>query len=134
MIKNAKINIDSSLAYAKVFGNDKNNIFNLSKKIDSLDKSIHILKQSNIEIKEYTNYLKLLQSKKEFLSDLIGKKIEKIVKDKSNDIDKDSFIYKEYKKVLDLLAKDSVIKVRENFSYSKAIEDKTNDKEIYFGR
>ncbi|WP_170000651.1 hypothetical protein, partial [Campylobacter sp. RM9328] len=90
--ENAKISIDSSLAYAKVFGNDKNNIFNLSKKLDSLDKSIHILKQSDMNFEEYSNYLKQLEKNKEFLSDLIDErfeKIEKIVKGKGNNIDRD---------------------------------------------
>ncbi|WP_096024498.1 relaxase/mobilization nuclease domain-containing protein [Campylobacter lanienae] len=143
--ENAKISIDSSLAYAKVFGNDKNNIFNLSKKLDSLDKSIHILKQSDMNFEEYSNYLKQLEKNKEFLSDLIDErfeKIEKIVKGKGNNIDRDSFIYKEYKKAVDLLNKESVIKEIEANSYSNnkirdmanKKDEKIKDKELYFGR
>ncbi|WP_180378816.1 hypothetical protein [Campylobacter lanienae] len=40
------------------------------------------------------------------------KSIEKIVKEKGNNIDRDSFIYKEYKKAVNLLDKDSVIRER----------------------
>ncbi|MBQ3167490.1 relaxase/mobilization nuclease domain-containing protein [Campylobacter sp.] len=137
--ENAKISIDNSLVYAKVFGNDKNNIFNLSKKLDSLDKTIHILKQSDMNFEEYFSYLKQLEKNKEFLSDLIDErfeKIEKIVKEKGGNIDRDSFIYKEYKKALNLLNKESVIKENQNFSYSKSKvrENEVKNKEIYLGR
>ncbi len=41
-------------------------IFSLSKKLDSLDKSIHILKQSDMNFEEYSNYLKQLEKIKNF--------------------------------------------------------------------
>ncbi|MCI7364701.1 MAG: hypothetical protein MSH23_06715 [Campylobacter lanienae] len=66
-----------------------------------------------MNFEEYSNYLKQLEKNKEFLSNLIDErfeKIEKIVKEKGNNIDRDSFIYKEYKKAVNLLDKDSVIR------------------------
>ncbi|WP_096025439.1 hypothetical protein [Campylobacter lanienae] len=98
-----------------------------------------------MNFEEYFSYLKQLEKNKEFLSDLIDKrfeKIEKIVKEKGNNIDRDSFIYKEYKKAVDLLNKESVIKEIEANSYSNnKIRDMANkknekikDKELYFSR
>ncbi|WP_096023980.1 hypothetical protein [Campylobacter lanienae] len=92
-----------------------------------------------MNFEEYSNYLKQLEKNKEFLSDLIDErfeKIEKIVKEKGNNIDRDSFIYKEYKKAVNLLDKDSIIRERKNFSYSKSKirENEVKDKEIYLGR
>lgn len=92
-----------------------------------------------MNFEEYSNYLKQLEKNKEFLSDLIDErfeKIEKIVKGKGNNIDRDSFIYKEYKKAVNLLDKDSIIRERKNFSYSKSKirENEVKDKEIYLGR
>ncbi|WP_096030044.1 hypothetical protein [Campylobacter lanienae] len=92
-----------------------------------------------MNFEEYSNYLKQLEKNKEFLSDLIDErfeKIEKIVKEKGNNIDRDSFIYKEYKKAVNLLDKDSIIREKKNFSYSKSKirENEVKDKEIYLGR
>ncbi|WP_096021887.1 hypothetical protein [Campylobacter lanienae] len=72
-----------------------------------------------MNFEEYSNYLKQLEKNKEFLSDLIDErfeKIEKIVKEKGNNIDRDSFIYKEYKKAVNLLDKDSIIRERKKTS------------------
>lgn len=92
-----------------------------------------------MNFEEYSSYLKQLEKNKEFLSDLIDErfeKIEKIVKEKGGNIDRDSFIYKEYKKAVNLLNKESVIKENQNFSYSKSKvrENEVKNKEIYLGR
>ena len=91
-----------------------------------------------MNFEEYFSYLKQLEKNKEFLSDLIDErfeKIEKIVKEKGNNIDRDSFIYKEYKKAINLLNKESVIK-ENHFSYSKSKvrETEVKNKEIYLER
>ncbi|ELP9405191.1 hypothetical protein QTN04_002058, partial [Campylobacter coli] len=67
--KGLKNTMETNTILTKLFNGKKESIFKIEKKINNINDYIEILKQSNAEVKEYENYLKILEKNKEFLKD-----------------------------------------------------------------
>lgn len=115
-IKKAQSISENSLAFFKVF-NQHENIFNLNKKAKILEKNIYILNNENLEFENKKSYLKQLENNKEFIKELCEKRFLHLEKSlikakKEKGIDKNSFLYKEYQKALEILDKKSSEELR----------------------
>lgn len=107
--KQAQSLSENSFAFLQTFHQNEN-IFNLNKKAKILDKNIYILKHENIDFENKTKYLKQLEANKEFINELCQKRFlsleNSLIKaKKEKGIDKNSFLYKEYQKSLEILDK-----------------------------
>ncbi|TKX31505.1 relaxase/mobilization nuclease domain-containing protein [Campylobacter estrildidarum] len=129
-----KKNLEANLISLSLFNGKKQNIFNLEKKIQSLDNAIYLLKKSNSEVWEYENYLKNLESNKDFLQDNITLGFKNLKLELSNkNIKKiNPFLIKEYEKGCEILnIKDDLNIINKSkisySSFSRKINNKQNE-------
>lgn len=127
-----KKNLEANLISLSLFNGKKQNIFNLEKKIQSLDNAIYLLKKSNSEVWEYENYLKTLESNKDFLKDNISLRFKNLKLELSNKSTKkiNPFLIKEYQKGCEILnIKDdlNIIDKNDNSSYFGKVNNKQNE-------
>ncbi|MBZ7950914.1 hypothetical protein ACD575_02980 [Campylobacter sp. LH-2024] len=127
-----KKNLEANLISLSLFNGKKQNIFNLEKKIQSLDNAIYLLKKSNSEVWEYENYLKTLESNKDFLKDNISLRFKNLKLELSNKNTKkiNPFLIKEYQKGCEILnIKDdlNIINKINNSSYFGKVNNKQNE-------
>ncbi|MBZ7963747.1 hypothetical protein [Campylobacter sp. 2457A] len=127
-----KKNLEANLISLSLFNGKKQNIFNLNNKIQSLDNAIYLLKKSNSEVWEYENYLKTLESNKDFLKDNISLRFKNLKLELSNKSTKkiNPFLIKEYQKGCEILnIKDdlNIINKINNSSYFGKVNNKQNE-------
>ncbi|WP_171000058.1 hypothetical protein [Campylobacter taeniopygiae] len=127
-----KKNLEANLISLNLFNGKKQNIFNLNNKIQSLNNAIYLLKKSNSEVWEYENYLKTLESNKDFLKDNISFRFKNLKLELSNKSTKkiNPFLIKEYQKGCEILnIKDdlNIINKINNSSYFGKVNNKQNE-------
>ncbi|QQF52103.1 relaxase/mobilization nuclease domain-containing protein [Campylobacter fetus subsp. venerealis] len=134
---NARKYFDDSLIITRMLGGNES-LFKLGKKLEILDKNLYILEHSNFSENETKEFKKRLNNNKEFITDLCEKRFEYTAKKllKSENINKDYFLFKEYfngVKLLNKVPDERLAKIKKEadlqakFSSSRGI-NKSNSK------
>lgn len=104
-----KNSVDSAMLYQKLFKKDEN-CFNIIKGLDMIEKNKTHL-NACVDIlgdDEKKGYEKIFNDNEKFMRELLEKRVEKIKEkiDNSQNLNKDSFLYKEYEKAISYLKVD----------------------------
>lgn len=102
----AKKYFDDSLIVTRMLGRNES-LFKLGKKLETLDKNLYVLEHSELGTGEAGEFKKRLKNNKEFINSVCEKRFEYVAKKllKSEKINKDDFLFKEYFKGVVLLNK-----------------------------
>ncbi|MGG7074236.1 relaxase/mobilization nuclease domain-containing protein [Campylobacter sp. 9BO] len=107
---------DDSLIATRLLGRNES-LFKLNKKLEILDQSLYILNHSDASDDEKNEFKKRLDDNKEFITGVCKKRFEYVENKllKSEKIDKDGFLFKEYFKgvsMLEAVADERLVKIK----------------------
>lgn len=125
----AKKYFDDSLVATRMLGRNES-LFGLNKKLEILDKSLYVLHHSDTPDDEKNELKKRLSDNKEFITDMCKKRFEYIQSKllKSEKIDKDGFLFKEYFKgvsMLEATPDERLVKIKnERKLYTEAMSER----------